>query len=154
MDYDVFFTRLNRPIAWVLRSPLHWLLSPGLALLTITGRKTGHRYTIPVGYQRDGERVTVMVSKARRKSWWRNFREPGPVEIRLHGRARRGLAEVVAPGSEEFRHSAAETLRRLPWLGRQFGIEYKRRQGLSAEQLKVLGEEIAVVRIALEASSR
>lgn len=154
MDLDRFFSRLNPVIAAVLRSRLHGLLSPGLMLLTVTGRRTGRRYTIPVGYQRDGEIVTVMVSKAPRKHWWRNYREPAPVELWLRGRARFGRAEVVTPGSEEFRSGCERTLRRMPWLGRQFGIEYDRRRGIAPGQLEALGAEIAIVRITLEGAAR
>lgn len=152
MDLDRFFTRLNPILVAILRSRLHFLLSPGLMLVTVTGRRTGRRYTIPVGYQRDGERIAVMVSKARRKQWWRNYREPRAVELRLRGRARSGRAQVVAPGSEEFRREVERTLRRMPWLGRQFGIEYDRRRGLDEDQVKELGIQNALVRITLDGS--
>jgi hypothetical protein len=148
---DSFFTRLNPLIAGVLRSPLHWLLSPGLMLITVTGRRSGRRSTFPVGYQRDGDELTVMVSEARRKSWWRNFEEPAPIELRLRGRALRGRAEVVRPGSVAFERACARTLRRMPWLDRAFGIDYDRRRGLDEAQLEALGRQIAVVRIVLAA---
>ncbi len=153
MSVDAFFTRLNPLISGILRSPFHWLLSPGLLLITVTGRRTGRRYTIPVGYQRDGETLAVMVSEARSKAWWRNYLEPAPVELRLRGRQRRGQAEVVAPGTEQFRRGAARTLQRMPWLGRVFGIDYDRRTGLTDEQVERLGEKIAMVRIRLERDS-
>jgi hypothetical protein len=35
----------------LLRSPLHGLASGRLALITYTGRHSGRRYTIPVGYR-------------------------------------------------------------------------------------------------------
>ena len=109
---------------------------------------------IPVGYQRDGGDITVMISEARRKNWWRNYREPGPVELLLRGRTLRGRAELVPPGSAEFRRRAERTLRRMPWLGRVFRVAYDRRTGLSEAQLAELGEEIAVVRIELEGPPR
>jgi deazaflavin-dependent oxidoreductase (nitroreductase family) len=152
MDLDAFFSRLNPAIDFVLRSRIHWLLSPGLILITVTGRKTGRRYRLPVGYQPDAEGVTVLVSKAARKTWWRNYRESGPVQVHLRGRIREGTAHVVAPGSDEFRKSAARTLRRMPWLSRQFGIDYDRRVGLTEEQARRLTTEIAVVRVELTPS--
>jgi hypothetical protein len=49
------FALLNRVInplvRWLIRSPLHWLASRRLALITYTGRRSGRAYTIPVGYQ-------------------------------------------------------------------------------------------------------
>jgi len=150
---DAFFTRLNPLISPLLRSPLHWPLSTSLVLVTVTGRRTGRRYTFPVGYQRDGETLTVMVSEARRKAWWRNFREPGEVELRLRGRERSGRAVIVAPGSDEFHERIEHTLQRMPWLGRVFGIQYDARRGLSEEQLAHLGEENAMVRIDLDSQT-
>jgi deazaflavin-dependent oxidoreductase (nitroreductase family) len=149
---DGFFSRLNPLIAGILRSPLHALLSGGLMLLTVTGRRSGRRFTFPVGYQRHGDELTVMVSEARSKSWWRNFREVGVVEMRVRGRELSGEAQLVAPGSAEFRSSCERTLRRMPWLGRVFRVDYDRQRGLGEEQLERLGEEIAVVRIRLGAA--
>jgi hypothetical protein len=150
MSLDAIFTRLNPGISWILRSPLHFLLSPGLMLISVTGRRSGRRYTIPVGYQRDGDGLFVMVSHARRKQWWRNYREPGPVELRLCGRELRGRATVVPPGSDAFRRDAETSFRRMPWLGRQFGIHTRRGAGLTEAQVEHLGREGAIVEIALD----
>jgi hypothetical protein len=150
MSIDSVVSRFNPLVAGVLRSPLHFLISPGLALLAVTGRHSGRRYAIPVGYQRDGDIVIVMVSEARKKQWWRNFYEPAPVGIRLRGREHRGTAELVAPGSDEFAAHAAATLDRMPGMARVFHVDYDARAGLRTDQLDFLGEEIAIVRISLE----
>jgi len=60
-----------------------------MLLVTVTGRRSGQRYTIPVGYRRRRDVLDVLVSKAPTKQWWRNYREPGPVEVWLRGEARR-----------------------------------------------------------------
>ena len=151
MSADDFFSRLNPLIKGLLRTPvLHWLLSPGIMLITVTGRRSGQRYTIPVGYRRQGDDVTVMVSEARKKQWWRNYREPAAVELHLRGRARRGVAEVLRPESPDFRRRAEWLLTRVPGLPRVFGIDFDRQSGLSDAQLAHLGREAAVVRITLE----
>ena len=82
----VFVNRAINPLVrGVLRSPAHRLLSGHLALLTVTGRRSGRSYTFPVGYHRDGDRVTIGVDWPERKRWWRNLREPAPVEIWVAG---------------------------------------------------------------------
>jgi F420H(2)-dependent quinone reductase len=149
VSVDGILSRLNPMIAALLRSPLHGLLSPGLVLLTVTGRHSGRRYSIPVGYQRDGDDVVVLVSEARRKQWWRNYYEPGPVSLRLRGSDRAGRAELVAPGSDEFRSIAEQTLVRMPWMSRVFRVDYDRNEGLRDDQVDFLGEQIAIVRIRL-----
>jgi deazaflavin-dependent oxidoreductase (nitroreductase family) len=142
------WTRLNPLFSWVLRSPvLHWIFSPGVLLLTVTGRRSGRRYTIPVGYQRDGDLIVILVSEAPAKQWWRNFREPAPVEMLLRGRTVHGSAVLVAPGSAEFRARAEATFRRIPFLGSQFGIRYDRTSGLSEDQIRHLIATAAIVRV-------
>jgi len=77
------FAILNRAInpllRLLIRSPLHWLASRRLALITYTGRRSGRRYTIPVGYEMVDLRVRITVGSPDRKVWWRS----------LTGRARR-----------------------------------------------------------------
>jgi hypothetical protein len=149
MDADRIATRLNPLTTWLLRSPLHPLVSSGLLLLTYTGRRTGRRVTLPLGYQRKSELVTVLASRARRKLWWRNFVEPRPVELVLRGRQRRGDARLVPGDSEEFRETVDAVFERLPRLGRQFGISYDRRRGLTPEQWRTVAAEGALVKITL-----
>ena len=150
MDLDRLMTRLNPLVAWVLRSPLHLLVGGMLLLLRVTGRRTGRRYWIPVGYQRDGDTITVLVSKARRKQWWRNYREPGPVDVLLHGRTLHGRAHVLPAASPAFREAIERTFRRVPGLGRQFGIRYDRRAGLTPEQCRTVAANAVVVSIDLD----
>jgi F420H(2)-dependent quinone reductase len=151
VSIDRLLTGLNPLISLVLRSPLHRLLSAGLTLITVHGRRTGRRYAIPVGYQQDGDRLTILVSEARRKQWWRNYRSPGPIDVLLRGDARTGRAEVIAPSSEEFAATARATLSRMPSLGRVFGIpDYDRNEGLTPAQLDRLRTEIAAVRVTLD----
>ena len=70
-------------------------MSRGLALTTVTGRRSGRRFTFPVGYRHDGDRVTVNVGWPQRKDWWRNLRQGGPVEMRIRGHRRVGHAHAL-----------------------------------------------------------
>jgi len=118
-------------------------------LITITGRRSGRVYTIPVGYQRDGDVVTILVSAAPTKQWWRNFREPAPARLRIRGRPLDGIGQLVPPESAEFRLQTERTLRRLPFMGRVFGVDYRRAQGLTELQLAKLRKSIAIVQVKL-----
>lgn len=85
---------VNPLVKAVLSSPLHPLLSHGLALITVTGRRSGRRYTFPVGYHQDGDRIIVDVGWPERKRWWRNLTHGGPVEMRIRGKRRAGHAQT------------------------------------------------------------
>ena len=150
MDLDRLMTRLNSLVAWVLRSPLHLLVGGMLLLLRVTGRRTGRRYWIPVGYQRDSDTITVLVSKAPRKQWWRNYRDPGPADVLLHGRTLHGRAHVLPAESAAFQEAIDRTFRRVPGLGRQFGIRYDRRTGLTPAQCETVAANAVVVSIDLD----
>jgi len=84
----------NRAVALFLRSPLHRVVSGQLALVTVTGRRSGRDYTFPVGYRRDGELITIPVGWPERKLWWRNLRGGAPVRLRLSSEDHSGHAEV------------------------------------------------------------
>jgi hypothetical protein len=88
----------NPLVKAVLRSPLHPLLSRRLALITVTGRKTGRRFTFPVGYERSGDGIRIVPSMPERKRWWRNLLQEGRVELVLQGERRSGTA--IARGDE------------------------------------------------------
>jgi deazaflavin-dependent oxidoreductase (nitroreductase family) len=91
--FAVINRTVNPVVRALLRSPAHGLVSGHLALITVTGRRSGRTYTFPVGYHRDGDVVTIGIDWPDRKRWWRNLREPAPVEIRLRGVRRTGTAQ-------------------------------------------------------------
>lgn len=141
--------RLNGVVTFVLRSRLHWLLSRGLALITVTGRRTGRRYTIPVGYLETRDAIVVLVGDAPSKTWWRNYEDEGPIELRLRGQLRSGRALVLSPGSESFRRTAEEAFRSARFIPRLFGIGFDPERGLSADDAGKLAQRAAIVRITL-----
>jgi deazaflavin-dependent oxidoreductase (nitroreductase family) len=79
----------------VLSSPLHRPLSRTLLVLSYIGRRSGRRRATPVQYARFGDDLALVAARASHKSWWRNFRDSGPVTITLRGRRQRGIAEVL-----------------------------------------------------------
>ena len=57
--------------------------------ISYTGRKSGKTFTLPIGYVRRGDTVTIRVSMPDKKNWWRNFLGAGaPLSIRLDGTER------------------------------------------------------------------
>lgn len=74
----------NPLVRLLLGSPLHRMLGDSFLVLHLTGRKTGRRYDIPVGYVDMGGKLTV-VTIAR---WRVNLRGGADVEVTLHGRLR------------------------------------------------------------------
>ena len=85
--------KLYNPIVIaLLRSPLHSLMDKSTILVTITGRKSGKKYTFPISYMRDGD--TLMMISQREHSWWKNLRGGAQVTLYLQGRTLKARGEV------------------------------------------------------------
>jgi len=82
----------NDFVKFFLRTPLHVFMGDTM-LITVTGCKTGKMYTTPVGFYRDGDFLWILSSRDR--TWWRNVKDGGDVEMHIHGRDVKGFAEVV-----------------------------------------------------------
>lgn len=87
----VFYRVINPLMTALLRSPLHGRLSHSMLLLTFHGRKSGKRYTLPLGYVQHNDRLFVLTHSP----WWKNLRGGAPVLIRLQGRNIGGTASIV-----------------------------------------------------------
>jgi F420H(2)-dependent quinone reductase len=97
--WALFNQTANRAVQGLLRSPLHPLASGRLALITVTGRRSGRKFTFPVSYVQEDGLVRITVGWPDQKLWWRNLRgEGGPVRLRIRGADETGHA--VARGDE------------------------------------------------------
>jgi len=109
----------NDFMAWVLRSPLHGMLSNGIMLLTITGRKSGKKYTTPVGYYVEGNYMWVITSRER--TWWKNLQGGAKVDLLLKRKPVTGFADVdLDEKSVEVR--MVEYLRHVPQAAKQMKV--------------------------------
>lgn len=89
MLYNVF-------VKFFLRTPLHGLFSKTTMLLTLTGRKSGRKLTLPVSYyEADGALWTI---SRRNRTWWRNLKGGADVTLRLRGRNLPARGEAVLDG--------------------------------------------------------
>ncbi len=82
----------NSIMKWLLRSPLHGLISKNIMLISYSGRKSGKVYTIPVNYVPKGEFLSVV--SYRHRTWWRNLRGGVPATLLIQGVEQRGTATV------------------------------------------------------------
>ena len=109
----------NDFMAWVLRSPFHGMLSNGIMLITVTGRKTGKKYTTPVGYYEEGGYLWVITSRDR--TWWKNLRGGAEVGLLLKRKP------VIARAELQLDEKAVEVrmveyLHHVPMAAKQMGV--------------------------------
>jgi hypothetical protein len=75
----------NPLVRTLLGSPLHRVLDDSFLVLHLTGRKTGRRYDIPVGYvDMEGKLAVVTIA-----GWRVNLRGGADVEVTMRGHRRR-----------------------------------------------------------------
>ncbi|WP_214401451.1 nitroreductase/quinone reductase family protein [Pseudonocardia lacus] len=91
---------VNGLVDVLLRTQRGGALGRSLLLLTVTGRRTGRRYRLPVQYARDGDALWVLVGDHPAKTWWRNLTTAAPVELHLCGIRRPGWGRAVDGGVE------------------------------------------------------
>ena len=109
---------LNKTMKFILRSPLHRIVSKYLTLLTFTGRKSGKAYTTPVSYSQENGQVYIFTHA----NWWKNLRNGAPVTLRLRGRNIQGLAEPVAEDKQTIATALTAHLRKSPFDARFYDV--------------------------------
>lgn len=102
----------------LLRSPLHFMLSNNVLLLTYIGRKSGRQYTYPVGYARNGDVVTVFTYRG----WWKNLRGGAPVVVEIKRRRFPAAAEVIRDDQDAIATGLLAHLRQHPALARGYHV--------------------------------
>ncbi len=82
-------TRLRRPFATRFINPVTRLFAgwmPGFALLTYTGRKTGHTYHTPINVFRRGNHYVFALTYGSESQWVKNVLAAGGCQMRRRGR--------------------------------------------------------------------
>ena len=109
----------NDFMAWVLRSPFHGILSKGMMLITVTGRKTEKKYTTPVEYYDQGGYLWVITS--RNRTWWRNLKGGAEVSLLIKRKTVSAFGEAVLDESE-VEAQLREYVKRMPVSARALGL--------------------------------
>ncbi|GAB0106510.1 nitroreductase/quinone reductase family protein [Nocardia sp. JMUB6875] len=135
--------RLNAVMRWVLRSPLHRVVSGKLLIVTVVGRRTGRVYDNPVAYvEHEG---TLLIGTAAK--WRRNLKPDEPVRITLRRRVIEADWAVITDVDE-----AAELYRVIlthnPTHGKYAGISLNSDGSVNREELAAaFAKGTAVVRL-------
>ncbi|GCE12224.1 nitroreductase/quinone reductase family protein [Tengunoibacter tsumagoiensis] len=137
---------MNKVAKFILSSPLHFLFSKHLMLLTFKGRKSGKLFTTPIGYQQQGESVICFTDH----HWWKNLVADPEVTLRLRGRVLTGRAETVH-GNEETARELAIYIGRSPMLARAFNIEVDAQKQPVPESFQRVAAASTLIRIHLNA---
>ena len=131
----------------LLRSPLHFLASGSIMLISFTGRKSGKSYTTPVQYLRENDIVTVFTRRDR--VWWKNLRGGAPVSLHLRGREIQGVAEPVAEDKQAVAAALTAHLRKSPFDAKFYDVTMDEHGKPIAEDVAQAVQTVAMIRVQL-----
>jgi F420H(2)-dependent quinone reductase len=139
----------NVVVRLLLRSPLHFLLSDGLLLLTYMGRKSGKQYTIPVAYAREGDVVTVFTYHA----WWKSLLGGAPVVVEIKRHRFHGRAEVIWNDEKALATELLAYLKKHPKAAQGYNIPLDAKGQPDPDAVRQAAQFMVMVRISLAPSA-
>ena len=74
---------INPVVAFLARSPLHFIISHQVLVIQFKGRKSGKQYLVPVSYHEHESSYTCVTLRS--NIWWRNLKEVSHTKIWLKG---------------------------------------------------------------------
>jgi deazaflavin-dependent oxidoreductase (nitroreductase family) len=136
---------VNSAMKFVLRSPVHGMVSKSILLITFSGRKSGKIYTTPVSYSQSGDQVSIFTHA----NWWKNLRSSPSVTLRIRGQELQGLAEAVAKDKPAIANGLAAHLRMVPSDARYYGVTFDEHGNPRAEEVEQAVQTVVMIRVRL-----
>lgn len=130
----------NDFVKFFLRTPLHVFLGNTM-LITVTGCRTGRKYSTPVGFYCGQDCLWVMTSRDR--TWWRNVKHSADVTLLLKGKTLHAFAKA------ELEEKAVEThlldyIRHIPMAARSLGIRMEEKIPNAEDIVRVAKDRLFV----------
>ena len=136
---------VNSAMKFMLRSPVHGMVSKTVLLISFKGRKSGKTYTTPVSYSQHGDQVFIFTHA----NWWKNLRRSPEVLLRIRGRELQGLAETVAGDKQAIAAGLSAHLRAVPSDARYYGVTFDEHGNPRAEEVERAVQSVVLVRVEL-----
>ena len=136
---------VNSTMKFILRSPLHGMVSKSVLLISFTGRKSGKTYTTPVDYSQDGDQVYVFTHA----NWWKNLRGGAPVTLCIRGRELQGLAEPIAEDKGAVAAGLTEHLQKVPSDAKYYGVTFDDHRDPKAGEVEKAAQTVVMIRVRL-----
>lgn len=136
---------VNRAMKFILRSPVHGLVSKTVLLITFTGRKSRKTYTTPVSYSQKDDQLRIFTHA----NWWKNLGGGGtagtPVSLRMRGIEVQGMAQPVAEDKQAIAAELAAHLRAVPSDARWYGVTLDDQGNASAEDIEKAAQTVVMI---------
>ena len=145
-------SRINPSVKALLKSRFHSLMSKDVMLITFTGRRSGHSYTTPVSYIREGQTVRCFSHSRSDILWWRNLRGGASVSLRIQGEDYQGDANAIAGDPKRIADALTAFMTQLPRDAPYYDIELDSNKLPIPADVERAAHDSILVEIALNAS--
>jgi deazaflavin-dependent oxidoreductase (nitroreductase family) len=136
---------LNRTMKFMLRSPLHGVVSKSILLITFTGRKTGKTYTTPVSYSQTDDQVYIFTHA----NWWKNLHPDTPIGLHIRGRRLQGLPETIVEDKNAVAAGLTAHLRQVPFDARFYEVALDDNGNPDLADVEKAVETVVMIRVQL-----
>jgi hypothetical protein len=136
---------VNNAMKFVLRSPVHGMVSKSILLITFTGRVSGRTYTTPVSYSQAGDEVFVFTHA----NWWKNLQDGALVRLRIRGRELQGLADAVAEDKSAVAAGLETHLKKVTADARFYNVTFDEHGNPNPEEVEDAAQTVVMIRIRL-----
>ncbi len=137
------FVIINPAMRLLLRSPLHWLMSDSLMLITFVGRKSGRTFTTPVRYMRHDDAIRCFTAAS--SKWWRNMRGGAEVKLLIRGQEGRYRAVAVESPPEQIRAALLLLFEKFPQDAPYYNVDIGRDGRPKSEDMDLAAERTVLV---------
>ncbi len=140
---EPLFAVINPVMRFLLRSPLHFIWSKSLLLITFRGRISGREFTTPVRYVRkDG---TIHCFTNTDTKWWKNLRQGADVTLRVEGQDRPYHATVLTGEPSRIKSHLVHYLHLYPQDAAYHDVRLNKDKSLVAADLERAAQHAVVV---------
>jgi deazaflavin-dependent oxidoreductase (nitroreductase family) len=112
-------------------------------MMTVTGAKTGLRYTTPVQYLEHDDEFVVLSQRMR--EWWRNIAFRPEVGMRIQGRSITGRARIAS--DDEAASILSDCLSEDPRIAKFYGIANRSDGTPDATDVERLLDRVVVIAV-------
>ena|SRR5919197_3203729 len=130
----------NDFVKFILRTPFSVFMGNTM-LITVTGCRTGRKYSTPVNFYYEGDILWVISSRDR--TWWRNLRNGANVSVFLKGKTVDAFAEAELCETE-VETRLVDYVGHFPMAARSLGIRMANKAPNAQDLSRVAKERLFV----------
>lgn len=132
----------NKFMKFMIYSPLGGLMGKGMAVITVTGRKTGKQISTPINVIKT-ENVYSVIS-SRERTWWRNLRGGAEATLRVAGRTFKVDGQVFE-SNDEVKAGMMLFIHQQPMMAKYLKVHVNEDGSLNEKDLeRVVNERVLV----------